>query len=96
MKKTFSILLGLYFVAIIGLVQITTEHNAAAATSGKKLYNSNCKSCHGKKGKGAGGPSLKGESFKDLKHEVKNGNSSMPAFKTLKKKAIKSIWKYVK
>ena len=95
MRKTFTVLLGLYFVAIIGLVQITTERNASAA-SGKSLYNSSCKSCHGKRGKGAACPNIRNESFKSLKKAVKNGAGSMPAFSSLKKSAIKSIWKYVK
>ncbi len=99
MKKSFSVLIALYFVAIIGLVQITTENKAFAA-KGKKLYNSNCKSCHGKRGKGAKccvNKSIRKESFKHFKKEVKKGNDGgMPPFSSLKKKSIKSIWKYVK
>lgn len=99
MRKTFSIFIALYFIAIIGLVQITTERNALAA-KGKTLYNSNCKSCHGNRGKGASccvNKSIRGESFKDFKKEVESGNKQgMRAFTSLKKKAVKSIWKYVK
>ena len=95
MKKSFSVLIALYFVAIIGLVQITTENKAFAA-KGKKLYKSNCQSCHGKKGKGAGGPDIRDESFRNLKKRVKKGikGTSMPSF-SLNKKSIKKIWKYV-
>jgi len=99
MKKTFSIFLALYFIAIIGLFQITTERSVFAK-SGKKSYNSYCKSCHGRRGKGASccvNKSIRKESFKHFKKEVKNGNDSgMPPFSSLKKKSIKSIWKYVK
>ncbi|RMF91970.1 MAG: cytochrome c [Candidatus Schekmanbacteria bacterium] len=94
MKKSFSIFLALYFAAIIGLVQITTENKAFAA-SGKKLFKKNCQSCHGKKGKGANAPNIQDERFKEFKRTVKKGKGSMPSFSSLKKRSIKKIWKYV-
>lgn len=77
----------------IGVAACSTTETPAAPTDpvlaeGQQLYLANCASCHGRGGGGGLGPKLAGvvaaryPNIEDQKALIRNGQGSMPAFKT--------------
>ena len=66
----------------------TSAHASAAASKaaapggdGETVFNNmGCAACHGDKGQGNSGPSLKGKSAAAIKKVVRSGGKTMPAF----------------
>lgn len=93
MKKT------VIFLLVICLITVFSNFNASAAAStaakaGKKLYNTNCKGCHGTKGAGGFGPNIVGMTVSNIKQALKTV-SAMQSIK-ISVTDIKKIAAYLK
>ena len=96
-----------WFLAVTTLSLLTVATAAPSAAAGKKLYESTCAGCHGQKGQGGIGMSLKDASkwkYDLFKRALKQGKDDkgvalkpmMPKFPKLTDDQMKSLQMHLK
>lgn len=110
--KLFKTTVTIAFASCLGLSVLSSNAFAGDAKNGKKVYEQNCATCHGAKGKGDGvaaaalnpkpnnfskGVFKYGSKDADLEKTIKNGKGSMPKWAgVVSDKNIKDVISYIR
>ena len=93
MKKLVTVFIAVCLILMLSSQYVTATHKPKP-TKGEKLYNSKCKSCHGKGAVGKFGPNIVGATAEEISAAIASV-TKMKKLKKLKSETIAEIAEYL-